>query len=134
MNRHLFDHLDLRVSDIAAARVLYDAFLPVVGFTRMAEDGAVFYYGIEGDKKSAPFIELVEAPGCRGSATRFAFWADTEEEVNRIGETVRAAGARMIEGPEYCHEYTPGYSRCSSRTPTATSGKFAAATRGCVES
>ena len=28
MNSRLFDHLDLRVSSIAAARSLYDAFLP----------------------------------------------------------------------------------------------------------
>ena len=109
MNGHLFDHLDLRVSNIAAARPLYDAFLPALGFTRMADDGPAFYYGVEGDKKSAPFIELNEQPGYRGSATRFAFWADTEEEVNRLGEIVRAAGAWAVEGPENCHEYTPGY-------------------------
>ncbi len=50
-----------------------------------------------------------EEPGHRGNANRFAFWADTEEEVNRLGEIVRAAGAQVVEGPEYCHDYTPGY-------------------------
>ncbi len=50
-----------------------------------------------------------EEPGHRGNANRFAFWADSEEEVNRLGEIVRAAGAQKVEGPEYCAEYTPGY-------------------------
>ena len=109
MNKRLFDHLDLRVSEVAAARAFYDAFLPALGFTRQQPDGAGWYYGVAGDKRDTPFIELNEEPGYRGNATRFAFWADTEEEVNRLGEIVRAAGARNIEAPEYCADYTPGY-------------------------
>ena len=34
-----------------------------------------------------------EEPGYRGSSTRFAFWADTEEEVDRVGRD-RACGRR----------------------------------------
>ena len=94
MNRRLFDHLDLRVSDIAAARPLYDAFLPALGFTRQQPDGPTWHYGIAGDKRDTPFIELNEEPGYRGGSTRFAFWADTEEGVNRVGELARAAGAQ----------------------------------------
>ena len=109
MNRRLFDHLDLRVSNIAAARPFYDAFLPALGFTRQQPDGPAWHYGVAGDKRDTPFIELNEEPGYRGGSTRFAFWADTEEEVNRLGEIVRAAGARAVEGPEYCADYTPGY-------------------------
>ena len=109
MNTRLFDHLDLRVSSIAEARPLYDAFLSALGFTRQQPDGQGWLYGVEGDKRSVPFIELNEEPGYHGNATRFAFWADTEEEVNRVAEIVRAAGAQAVEGPEYCHDYTPGY-------------------------
>ena len=47
--------------------------------------------------------------GHRGGANRIAFWADSEEEVNRLGKIVMEAGARVVEGPEYCHDYTPGY-------------------------
>ena len=64
---------------------------------------------LEGERKTVPFIGLNEEPGHRGNANRFAFWADTEEEVNRLGAIVRKAGAQNIEGPDYCHEYTPGY-------------------------
>ena len=48
-------------------------------------------------------------PGHVGNANRFAFWADKEEEVDRLGGILRGAGARVLEGPEYCHDYTPGY-------------------------
>ena len=109
MNSRLFDHLDLRVSNIAAARPLYDAFLPALGFTRQEPDMATWHYGIPGQRTNTPFIELNEEPSYRGSATRFAFWADTEEEVNRVGELARVAGAQAVEGPEYCADYTPGY-------------------------
>ena len=109
MNTRLFDHLDLRVSNIADARPFYDALLPALGFTRQQPDGATWHYGVAGDKRDTPFIELNEEPGHRGGPTRFAFWADTEEEVNRLGEIARAAGARVVEGPEYCADYTPGY-------------------------
>jgi catechol 2,3-dioxygenase-like lactoylglutathione lyase family enzyme len=47
--------------------------------------------------------------GHRGGANRIAFWADNEEEVNRLGKIVVEAGARAVEGPEYCQDYTPGY-------------------------
>ena len=109
MNRRLFDHLDLRVSNVAAARPLYDAFLTALGFTRPEPDQAAWHHGIPGQRTNMPFIELNEEPGYHGSSTRFAFWADTEEEVNRVGEIVRAAGAQTVEGPESCHDYTLGY-------------------------
>ena len=39
--------------------------------------------------------------------TRIAFWAESREEVDRIAEIARAAGAKNIEGPELYEE--PGY-------------------------
>ena len=109
MPSRLFDHIDLRVSNVAAARPLYDAFLPALGFTRQGTCNGVPYYGVEGDMKNSPFIELNEEPGYRGNSTRFAFHADTEEEVDRLGAIIRDAGALKVEGPEYCPDYTPGY-------------------------
>lgn len=109
MNSRLFDHIDLRVSNVAQARRLYDVFLPALGLTEIEVDPEFTSYQAPGDKQRAPFIGLNEQPGHRGNATRIALWADTEEEVNRIGEIVSAAGAQLVEGPEYCHEYQPGY-------------------------
>ncbi len=114
-----FDHIDLRVRSIADARRFYDAFLPAVGFTRVRVgegENAVddhepwAFYGMElpGESKP-PFIWLTEEPAHRGGANRVAFWAGSEGEVDRIAGVVREAGAQLVEGPEYCHEYTPGY-------------------------
>ena len=109
MNRHSFDHVDLRVSSFAEARKFYDVFLPALGFPRIvAEETDVCYYA-EGDPKMVPFIVLDEKGEHRGNANRIAFRADSEEEVDRVGAIIRDAGARHVEGPEYCPEYTPGY-------------------------
>lgn len=109
MQSRLFDHIDLRVSSFAAARPFYDAWLPALGFTNVRVHELEICYYAEGDRKSSPFVALNEQPGHRGNANRIAFWADTEEEVNRLGALARDAGAQVVEGPEYCHDYTPGY-------------------------
>lgn len=111
MSIRLFDHIDLRVSNVSSATAFYDAFLPAVGFGEIKR-GATWlsYVAADSDGAARPaFVELNELPGHRGNATRIAFSADTEEEVDRIGAIIREAGARVVEGPEYCHEYTPGY-------------------------
>lgn len=115
-----FDHVDLRVRRVADARRFYDAFLPAVGFTQVRAGGrgqadddhdAWAFYGVEapGGEPKPPFIWLTEEPTHRGGANRVAFRAGSEAEVDRVAALVRAAGARAVEGPEYLHEYTPGY-------------------------
>ena len=109
MNSYSFDHVDLRVSSFAEARKFYDVFLPALGFPGIrAMEIEVCYYAA-GDRKMMPFIALNEEPGHRGNANRFAFRADSDEEVDRLAAIIRQAGALNVEGPEYCHEYTPGY-------------------------
>ncbi len=110
MASRIFDHIDLRVSDVSQARAFYDKFLPALGFTNVWPCGQATCYSFAGgEPKNSPFVELNELPGHRGNANRIAFWADTEEEVNRLGEIIREAGALAVEGPEYSAEYTPGY-------------------------
>lgn len=109
MSGRLFDHIDLRVTDIARAKKFYDAFLPALGFTETDGDDDYLSYAFPGDSKTAPFVWVNLDPAHRGGANRIAFWADTEEEVNRLGEIVRAAGAQVVEGPEYCFDYSEGY-------------------------
>ncbi len=109
MATRLFDHFDLRVSNLGEARKFYDAWLPALGLTEIDPSEDQIGYVMPGAKGNSPFVWLNEEPGHRGSANRVAFWADTEEEVNRLGKVVVEAGARAVEGPEYCHDYTPGY-------------------------
>ncbi|MBV9126566.1 MAG: hypothetical protein JO117_00610, partial [Verrucomicrobia bacterium] len=111
MSTRLLDHIDLRVSNIARARKLYDAFFPAVGFTQVrgntpgdGDEPWAAYTVEDASLPKPPFVWFNELPGHRGGANRIAFWADSEAEVDRIGEVVRAAGACALEGPEYCHE------------------------------
>ena len=55
------------------------------------------FFGFTEDKKHRP------------NETRIAFWADTQEEVDRDGGVVRSAGGRNLEGPQIWPEYTAGY-------------------------
>lgn len=105
----LFDHIDLRVTSVARAREFYDTLLPALGFTDTRKGDDYLSYAIPGAKQTSPFIWVNEDPDHRPGANRIAFWADTEEEVNRLGVVVRAAGGQVVEGPEYCYDYTPGY-------------------------
>src|SRR5450432_2411233 len=109
MSSRLFDHVDLRVSSFAEARKFYNLFLPALGFPSIRVAASEVCYYAECDRKTMPFIGLNEELGHHGNANRIAFWADTEEEVNRLGVIIIQAGAQNVEGPEYCHDYTAGY-------------------------
>ncbi len=80
MKTRCFDHIDLRVKDMEVAKTFYAKFLPQLGFVSEKPNG-----------------------------TRIAFWADTRKEVDWIAELVREAGGKTLEGPEVCHDYSPGY-------------------------
>jgi predicted lactoylglutathione lyase len=43
------------------------------------------------------------------NANRIAFWAESRERVDEIGELLQAAGALNISGPRACPEYSPTY-------------------------
>ena len=117
MSIRLFDHIDLRVSNVARARPLYDQFFPAVGFTKAGssapgEAEAWASYTAEGwdnGHPRQPFVWVTEEPNHRGSANRIAFWADTKAEVDRIGGIVLQAEAQVVEGPELCEDYSPTY-------------------------
>lgn len=109
MGARLFDHIDLRVRNVAQARSFYDAFLPAAGFSEIRAGETWAGYSADDVQEKPPFIEINEAPGHQPNENRIALWADTEAGVDRLAAVVRAAGARVIEGPEYCHDYTPGY-------------------------
>jgi catechol 2,3-dioxygenase-like lactoylglutathione lyase family enzyme len=80
----LFDHVDLRVSDLAKTRRLYDALLPAMGFSRIAEDAdTICYYQPDGDR-SIPFFGIDLEPDHRANGTRLALRASSRAEVDRL--------------------------------------------------
>jgi len=105
----LYDHIDLRVSDLTKTRPLYDTLLPAMGFSEIVVDSdSVCYYRPGGDR-SNPFLGLVLDPHHRPNGTRIALRAPDRLEVDRLAEITRSAGALAFEPPHVCQEYTPFY-------------------------
>ena len=109
MQNWLFDHIDLRVRNRDEAQKFYAQLLPALGFKRdiSGEEWGCFDSG--SSKQQGPFFGFTEDPKHRPGESRIAFWASSREKVDRIGEVVRKAGGRNIEGPELCVGYSPGY-------------------------
>ena len=105
----LFDHIDLRVRDLTEAESFYAKILPALGFpTRILEKDCVSYDAIS-DHPKPECINLTEDRDHVPNQMRIAFWRDTREDVDSFAAVLKAAGARNIEGPELCIEYSPGY-------------------------
>ena len=105
----LFDHVDLRVSDLAKVRSLYNTLLPAMGFTSVVEDADSICFYAPGDDRAAPFFGLDLDPSHRPNGSRIALRAASRAEVDRLSELARSAGARHFEAPHVCDEYRPFY-------------------------
>jgi catechol 2,3-dioxygenase-like lactoylglutathione lyase family enzyme len=117
MKTRLFDHIDLRVKNMEAARKFYRKFLPQLGFVHERAEPAPAevsagdfhtFYSAGGDRPSE-FFGFTEDKNHQPNGTRIAFWADTRDEVDRVAKLVREAGGKALEGPEICADYSPGY-------------------------
>lgn len=110
MSRNPFSHIDVRVRSFANVTAFYRALLPELGFT--------MWWGEEGEWRGASteesfpgkaFFGFTEDPGHQPNATCIAFWVNTREEVDRIGEVVGRVGGQNIEGPALSPEYSEDY-------------------------
>jgi glyoxylase I family protein len=105
----VFDHVDLRVVDVARCRPFYDALLREYGFRGKSQpDGAQLYYRLE-DRQVREVIVVSADPDHRPNATRLAFAGATRTDVDRIAAVARDAGAQAFEAPHACTEYTATY-------------------------
>ena len=96
-----FDHIDLRVSDLAEARRLYDVLLPELGLAEIrTEAGAVEYYEAAHGDAARRFFGVREDRAHVPNATRLAFAAASAADVDRLASIAGSAGAQAIEGPE----------------------------------
>lgn len=110
MNKNPFNHIDLRVTDIKSALAFYSKFLPALGFTNYyCDDEGSHIFGVTSGDTPLPFFALNEARNHKPNANRIAFGVSTKEEVDRIAQVIKEAGAKNIEGPCECREYTPSY-------------------------
>jgi catechol 2,3-dioxygenase-like lactoylglutathione lyase family enzyme len=108
-SRH-FDHIDLRVKDMERAKKFYVPLLAALGFTvDQSSKTWVTYEAPRTAGEPTEFFGFTHDPNHVPNGTRIAFWADSREEVERVAAAAGAAGARNIEGPEFCVDYEPNY-------------------------
>lgn len=100
-----FDHIDLRVPDLAAAAPFYETLLPALGFTRKVDVDDWLQFEA-GDGEITEFFGITESPSHRPNENRIAFRAESIGEIERLTEIARNVGARNIEGPMH---YDEGY-------------------------
>lgn len=105
----LFDHVDLRASDLVKVRPLYDALLAAMGYSRVAQDADSICYYQPSEDRSMPFFCLDLDPDHRVNGSRLALRASSRAEVDRLAAVAREAGARNFEPPQVCEEYRPFY-------------------------
>lgn len=73
-----------------------------------ARNGTRLTWGDARDCSPAEYA-LTEKVARRRNDDRGSFWEASEEEVDRIAAIVIPAGARNVEGPMFCPEYSPTY-------------------------
>ena len=99
--RRCFDHVDLRVRNLAEVRPFYEMFLPALGFTRDAKIEGWLQYEAEGADGAQEFFGITESPRHVANECRIAFRAESLHEVDRWAAIVVQAGAQNVEGPLY---------------------------------
>lgn len=101
------DHLDVRVRDIVRARPFYDPVCAALGLSRIDAGGEWVVY--ESDDATGAFLAITADAEFTISHSRFAFRADSTDEVERIARISQASGAIDFEPPIACPEYAEGY-------------------------
>ena len=108
--RNPFSHIDQRVPDLEAGVAFYGAWLPEVGFSKYLGGQAFRCWATpEGEGPRQPWFGITLGEGEPPNANRVAFWVESREEVDRIAELLREAGARDISGPKLMPEYLKSY-------------------------
>jgi hypothetical protein len=109
MKSRLFDHIDLRVTNLAAADAFYGVVLPAVGFAERHVGVDWIAYNSSRDHSKPEFVSLIEDAEHVPNKTRIAFWCDTREEVDQVAAVLPRAKARNVEGPMFNPEYSADY-------------------------
>jgi catechol 2,3-dioxygenase-like lactoylglutathione lyase family enzyme len=96
-----FDHMDLRVPDMARARPFYQRLLPLLGFTVDDSDAQWLQCMAGGVTEAAEFFGVIESPDHRPNENRVAFWAASIAEVDALSARLNELGAGNVEGPDW---------------------------------
>ena len=107
--RNPYQHIDLRVNDLEAARAFYSKILPAIGFEEGWKGKRFSGFDAPGELPDQAWFGFTEDKNHQANANRISFWAESREKVDEIGELVESAGALNIGGPRECPEYSPTY-------------------------
>lgn len=107
MNR--FGHIDLRVQDLAQAFPFYEQLLPALGFTKTYHSPAWKAFAGDGELPEAPYFAITEDREHQPNANRIGFWSASREDVDKIANIARAAGAQDVDGPAEVPPFGPSY-------------------------
>jgi catechol 2,3-dioxygenase-like lactoylglutathione lyase family enzyme len=103
-----FGHIDLRVRDLAVAQRFYDALLPALGFTERYHGELWKVWATTEALPSTAYFAVVESADHAANENRIAFWVATPDDVDRLADIARGAGATELSGPKPM-PYRPGY-------------------------
>ncbi|MGH2522583.1 MAG: VOC family protein [Anaerolineales bacterium] len=101
----MYDHIGLKVKDLAASRRFYEAALAPLGHVLGSQDDS--YAGI--GPPGAPALWLYAAKDAKGPGTHIAFRAAGHQAVDAFYRAGLKAGASDNGGPGPRPDYSPTY-------------------------
>ncbi|MDX6481544.1 MAG: hypothetical protein QOG85_2054 [Gaiellaceae bacterium] len=103
-----FGHIDLRVGDLARAEAFYEALLPELGLTERYHGETWKVWAARDPLPGTAYFAVTESTGHVANENRIAFSVRSAEDVDRVAELARRAGALEVSGPKEM-PYGPGY-------------------------
>ena len=100
--------MDVRVSKLETALPFYEALLPALGFTERYHGDQWKVWATKEALPSTAYFAITESAAHAPNENRIAFWVASDNEVDRIAEIARGAGATDFSGPKPM-PYGPGY-------------------------
>jgi catechol 2,3-dioxygenase-like lactoylglutathione lyase family enzyme len=101
----MYDHLGLKVNDLATSIRFYQAALAPLGHVLGSHDATYAGLGPAG----APALWLYASPGSRGPGTHIAFRASSHQAVDAFYKAGLKAGASDNGGPGPRPDYSASY-------------------------
>lgn len=126
--RRRYDHIDLRVRNLAEARPFYETLLPALGFTQNVGIEGWLQFEAAGTGGAPDFFGVTESSRHIANECRIAFWADSTTEVDSLAQIV----VRGELGMSKARGITKGQATMPSfsRIPVAIVWKSATAPKG----
>lgn len=110
----MLGHLGLNVADLAAARIYYNALMPLVGFEPFLDDHDQFAFRPAAGKPGTYlFFYPANDPGPysrhRTGLQHLAFIVKSRSAVEDVHRLVQELGGQVVHEPQFFPQYPPPY-------------------------